>query len=197
MSACGKKQDADSSGTSVRNTEAGDSVSSENEDLTELDSLGKIETKENLMSVEVTLPAEYVGETSQEKLDEDAKKIGYKVTLNEDGSATYKLTKAQHKKVLENLTEEINNSMAEMENSEEYPTFTNIEANADFTKFTVTTTSEELGLNETFSVMIFYTYGGMYNIFSGKDVDNIHVDFVNADTGEIISSGDSSDLGEE
>ena len=43
--------------------------------------------------------------------------------------------------------------------------------------------------------MAFYTYGGMYAIFNGETVDNIHVDFVNTDTGEVISSANSSDMG--
>ena len=38
-------------------------------------------------------------------------------------------------------------------------------------------------------------YGGMYNIFNGTPVDNVHVDFINADSGEIINSADSSDIG--
>ena len=41
-----------------------------------------------------------------------------------------------------------------------------------------------------------YMYGGMYAIFSGDEVDNIHVDYVNAASGEIISSADSKDMGE-
>ena len=51
-------------------------------------------------------------------------------------------------------------------------------------------------MNESFSTMAFYMYGGMYNIFNGTEVDNIHVDFVNADSGEIISSSDSKNLEE-
>ena len=44
------------------------------------------------------------------------------------------------------------------------------------------------------SIIVFYMYGGMYAIFNGSDVGNIHVDFVNADSGEIINSADSSDM---
>lgn len=29
---------------------------------------------------------------------------------------------------------------------------------------------------------------------AGEEVDNIHVEFVNADSGEVISSGDSKDM---
>mgnify|MGYP007105529201 CR=1 FL=1 len=47
---------------------------------------------------------------------------------------------------------------------------------------------------ESFLPMAFYVQGGMYSIFSGEDVSNVHVDFINADTGENISSFDSSDM---
>ena len=66
--------------------------------------------------------------------------------------------------------------------------------NFSITEFTVTTKSSALDMNESFSTMAFYMYGGMYNIFNGTEVDNIHVDFVNADSGEIISSSDSKNL---
>ena len=83
------------------------------------------------------------------------------------------------------------------EKQEDYPNITSIEANDDFTSFTVTTKSTELDFAESFSVLAFYIYGGMYNQFNGTPVDNVHVDFVNADSGEIISSADSKDLAEE
>lgn len=37
-------------------------------------------------------------------------------------------------------------------------------------------------------------YGGMYSIFEGKEVDNIHISYVNAETGDIISESNSKDL---
>ena len=43
--------------------------------------------------------------------------------------------------------------------------------------------------------MALYMYGGMYGIFAGEKVDNVQVDFVNADSGEIISTGNSKDMG--
>lgn len=157
-----------------------------------------IEVDENLLTVELTIPADYVGETTQEELDAIAKENDFKsITLNEDGSATYVMTKGQHKELMSEMTNEFNSSLAEMVGSEDYPNFTNIEANSDFTEFTITTTSTELGFNESFSVIAFYMYGGMYNAFNGTPVDNVHVDFVNAESGEIISSSDSKDMAEE
>lgn len=153
-----------------------------------------IEVDENLLTVELTIPADYVGETTQEELDAIAKENDFKsITLNEDGSATYVMTKGQHKELMSEMAKELNATLSEMIGSEDYPNFTNIEANSDFTKFTITTTSAELDFNESFSTIAFYMYGGMYNAFNGTEVDNIHVDFVNADSGEIISSADSSE----
>ena len=175
-----------------------ESTNTENETSETTDENQTIEVDENLLTVELTVPADYIGETTQEELDAAAKENGFKsITLNEDGSATYVMTKGQHKELMSGMTNEFNAALAEMVGSEDYPNFTNIEANSDFTNFTITTTSTELDFNESFSTMVFYMYGGMYNAFNGTSVDNIHVDFVNADSGENISSADSADMDEE
>lgn len=174
-----------------------DNVSEEDsEDLSELDSLGDVEVEQQLFDVTITIPANYIESASQEDLDEAAEEYGYKVTLNEDGSATYVMTKSQHKEMMEKLTSSMQESLNSMAESEEYPNITKVTANSDFTEFTVTTKNSEPDLTESFSVMAFYMYGGMYNIFNGTEVDNIHVDFVNVDSGEIISSSDSKNLEE-
>lgn len=163
--------------------------------MTDLDSLGDVEVEENLFDVTITVPADFVGETTQEELDKTAAESDiHSITLNDDGSATYVMSKSQHEKLMQDLADNINGSLAEMIGSEDYPNFTDITANSDFTEFTVTTTSTELSFEDSVSVMAFYMYGGMYAIFAGTDVDNIHVDFVNADSGQIISSSDSSDM---
>lgn len=175
-----------------------ESTNTENKTTETTDENQTIEVDENLLTVELTVPADYIGETTQGELDAAAKEKGFKsITLNEDGSATYVMTKGQHKELMSEMTNEFNSSLAEMVGSEDYPNFTNIEANSDFTEFTITTTSTELGFNESFSVIAFYMYGGMYNAFNGTPVDNVHVDFVNAESGEIISSSDSKDMAEE
>ena len=166
-------------------------------DISDLDSLGDIEVDENLFTVELTIPADYVGETTQEELDAEANEHGYKsITLHDDGSATYVMSKKQHRELMEELATNINDTLSAMVGSEDYPNITDISANDDFTEFTVTTTSTELSMNESFSVLVYYMCGGMYNIFNGTEVDNVHVDFINADSGEVISSSDSSDMGD-
>lgn len=176
---------------------AEESTSETSDGMEDLENLGDIEVDKNLFDVVITMPADLVGETTQEELDQQAAESGvHSITLNEDGSATYVMSKEQHKKLLEETRQSIQTSLDAMVGSEDYPNITSIEANDNFTSFTVTTTSTELSLTEAFSVMGFYLYGGVYSIFSGETPDNIHVDFVNADTGEIIESSDSKDLEE-
>lgn len=172
------------------------SVSEESTETSTLDSIGDVKVEKELFDVNLTIPSDFVGETTQEELDKVAEEKGYKsVTLNEDGSATYVMTKSQHKDMMQSTSDSIEESLSEMIGSEDYPNFTSIEHNDDFTEFTVTTKSAELDMNESFSVMPLYMYGGMYNIFNGTPADNVHVDFINADSGEIIESSDSDDAG--
>lgn len=145
--------------------------------------------------VTLTIPADYVGEITQEELDQTAQENSFKsITLNEDGSATYIMKKSQHKKMMEDLSNSINMSLNEMVESDEYENITDIKTNSDFTDFTIITTSTELGLTEAFSVMSFYMYGGMYHIYNGTPVENIHVEFINSESGKVISSSDSSEI---
>lgn len=158
----------------------------------------KIEVDENLLTVELTIPSDFVGETTQEELNQTVEEEkGIKsITLNEDGSATYVMTKKKHKEMMSEMKTSIDEELQAMVGSEDYPNFTKVEANKDYTSFKITTTSTELDLAEAFSVMSFYMQGGLYNVFNGTPADNIHVDFVNATTGEVIESSDSSEIGE-
>ena len=159
-----------------------------------IEDIGKVEQK--LLSVEITVPADFVGETTQDDLDANVSAGKFlSAKLNDDGSVTYKMTKGQHKEVMEGIKQSIEEALDEMIASEDY-SFTKIEPNSDFTKFAVTTTSSELNLAESFSVLAFYMYGGMYNIFNGTEVENIAVDFINEATGQIINSANSRDMGE-
>lgn len=161
-----------------------------------------IDVDKGLLNVEITIPAEsaeYYGFNfeSQEDADAYAKEQGFKsATLGDDGSVTIVMSKSQHKKTMEGLSKTIDEALQEMIGSEDYPNITAVEHNDNYTSFTVTTKSEELGFNESFSVLSFYIYGGMYNSFNGTPADNIHVDFINEASGEVIDSFDSENMGD-
>ena len=194
LSACGSSTETSQTTAVEQSAESAEAESAAERD--DLEAIGDVEVEQNLFDVVLTIPADYIGETTQEELEAEAAEGGYKVVLNDDGSATYTMTKQQHKEMMDEIRSSINQALNEMIGSEDYPNFTAIEANEDFTSFTVTTSASELGLTDGISVLGFYMYGGLYNIFNGTPVDNIHVDFVNADSGEIISSSNSSEMGE-
>ncbi|MBE5825253.1 MAG: hypothetical protein E7307_01315 [Butyrivibrio sp.] len=194
--ACGKnntvsEDDNKSTALSDDKSAAEDVKSSNEEEKTQ-----SIEVDENLLTVEITVPSSFIGETTQEDIDKSVKENGYvSGTLNSDGSVTYKMTKTQHKELVAKIKETIDTQMSEMVGSEDYPNIVSVEANDDYTNFTITTKSTELGLMESMSTLAFYMYGGMYNAFAGNKVDNIHVDFVNEASGQVIQSADSKNMG--
>lgn len=153
-----------------------------------------VEVDQNNTMVTLNIPKDFVGDSTQEDLDQICEDNDFQsITLNDDGSATYIMTQEQHDKLIEEYRQQINNDLSNMIGSENYPNFTKIEANADFTEYTITTISKELELNEAFSTFQFYIYSGMYNVFAGKEESNICVTFKNAETGEIIHTENSSE----
>ncbi len=147
-----------------------------------------------LFNVALTIPAEYVEGTTQKELNRQAKEGTFKsATLNKDGSVTYVMSKSQHKEMLNTLKNSIADELNKIPNSTDYPNVTKVEANDDYTKFTVTTASTELSFEEQFLSVQLYIYGGMYNAFNNLS-PVISVDYVNADSGATIYSGKSSDI---
>lgn len=162
----------------------------------DLEAIGELEVEQNLFTVEITVPADFLGKgITQESLNADVAASNYiSAKLNDDGSVTYVMTKAVHDEMMAGVRDNIQQALGEMINSEEFPSFTKIEANDDFTQFTVETTSTELGLVESFSVFGFYMFGGMYHAFNGTQVDDIVVTFINVDTGATVGEAHSSDM---
>lgn len=170
-----------------------DSISSETTSTT-----NQVQVEKQLFDITLTIPADYVEEgTTQEQLEEEIKSNSEikSVKLNEDGSVTYKMTKKAHQEMMQSMADSIDEALNEMVGSEDCPDFVDVKANEDYTAFTVSMSSNELSLSEGFSVLAFYFYGGMYGVYSGETPENIHVDFVNAETGEVIESSDSAEMG--
>ena len=163
--------------------------------LDTLSAIGSVSVDHGVFSVEINIPESFASEISDEDLEKAVNEKGYKTARrNSDGTVTYVMSKAQHRELMDGIETSLRESMDEMIGSEAYPSFTAIEANDDYTVFRVTTRSAELSINESFSVMAFYVYGGMYGIFNGTPADNIRVEFINADTGEIMNTANSKDM---
>lgn len=157
---------------------------------------GTVEVDTGLFNVTLTVPADYIGEVTQEQLDEAASSKGYKsATLNSDGSVTYVMTRSQHNDLVDGVKQSIQSGLDDLVASADNR-FTSIEANSDFTDFTVTLDGTELDFGEEFTALSLYIYGGMYNAFRGTSIDNVHIKFVSASTGAVIEEANSRDLGE-
>lgn len=194
LTACGASESQPSDTTQPATTAP--ASTEETTGMDALDAIGEMEVDQNLFTVEITVPADFLGEgITQESLDADVAASNYiSAKLNDDGSVTYVMTKAVHDEMMVGVLDTIQQALDEMVGSEEFPSFTKVEANDDFTQFTIETTSTELGLVESFSVLGFYMFGGMYHAFNGTQVDDIAVTFINADTGDTVGEAHSSDM---
>jgi len=114
--------------------------------------------------------------------------------LEEDGSVSITMTKSRHEELMETLRDAISLTSKDKAGSEYYPNIVNVEFNDDFTEFTVTTKSETVEVDEYISALDFFYYGWYYNIFNGTPAENIHVDYINEATGEVIESADSMNM---
>lgn len=148
-------------------------------------------------TVEITIPSDYIGEdVTQEALDAKVEEAdGFKsATLNADGSVTYVMTEACHKKLMQDMAQQLDSSLADMVGSEDYPNVTAIDASADYTKFTVTLSSDTVSFQESIMVLAFYMSGGLYHYFStGEPVDNINVRFVDQ-SGNLLQEANSKEI---
>ena len=83
----------------------------EDEAWDELEALGQVQTEDGVFFVIITLPPDIVGaDITQESLDADAGENYISAKLNDDGSVSYKMTKKQHKVMLDGLVESMEQS---------------------------------------------------------------------------------------
>lgn len=161
---------------------------------------GAIEVDENLLTVDVTLPASYFEDTTEEDVRAGAEEKGFNnVVFNEDGSVTYTMTKAQHRQVMESYKATVDANLDDILNGEgAVESFQEISYNDDMSEFTV---KVDPGLYSEWDAMyglVFYMSGMYYQAFEGVAPEDNHVvvNFVDMNTGEVLNTGDSADLGE-
>ena len=161
-------------------------------DMAELEAIGDVEVENGFLTVSITLPKDLVtDEVNQKKLDAEAGNSYLSAKLNNDGTVTYKLTKAQYRAMLDGITEGMKESFKEMIDNENY-SIADIKHNDTYSMFDVTLDTDTVGLGDSFTVLAFYMYGGLYGIFSGNRADNVIVNFYNP-AGNLIESGNSAE----
>lgn len=161
----------------------------------------EVKVEKKVTDVEITIPASFYEtlgvELSEESLlEEEKKEEGVKYQLNEDGSVTCKMSRTVYNKKMEGFSKDIQKGIDEiLTDKEAYPSIKGIEANKDYTKFTVQTTCnskdeftmEESMLNFSLSISVL-----PYWMYMENQPDNLLIDYVNEDTGDSIYVYDSS-----
>ena len=164
----------------------------EDESFSDLEALGKVQVENGLLYVTVTIPSDLAGEEiTQDELDANKGDHYTSATLNEDGSVTYKMTKKQHKAMVNDLHIQFDKAIEDLINDDTY-NIDSVSHNSAYTEFDITLSTESLGLTDSFSVLLFYLYGGICEIFTGKTEDVV-VNFYGPD-GALIESANSSNL---
>ncbi|GLI82654.1 hypothetical protein ANABIO32_03410 [Rossellomorea marisflavi] len=163
------------------------------------DSSGKADTKKDekdekvvkkgLLNVEITMPAEFVEGQDVDKMIKEAKDEGVKeVKKNDDGSLTYVMSKADHRKMMKEMKTNLEESIDEAKDG--FDSIEDITYNKDFTEFTLLAT-DKASFNESMDALASFSVGvaGMlYHIFDGEDHDKIQIKVMIKDksTGEQI-----------
>lgn len=187
---CGAKEGLAESSANAASVDTETSSPAEAED-----SSAGIEVDSGLFNVTITVPADFVGEVTQNELDEEASTKGYQsAILNSDGSVTYVMTKTQHQELMHSIRESIGQGIQEMADSEDYPTIVSIKVNDDYSQYIIEIDGAEVGLVESFATLALYVFSGMYHAFNGTDIENVSVQFINQSTGEMIQEANSKDM---
>ena len=190
MCACSKETTITKSSEEVTTTTSVDDTK-QTMDSDALNAIGDIDVDEGLLTVTITMPADLIGEISQEEIDKMVEENGYiSATLNDDGSLSCTMTK----EMLEETAESYDKSFQESLDSGNYPNIISITHNDDFTDFTIEYSADEGSLADSFFVLSLYAAGGFYGIIAGNVPENVHVSYVNSETGDIIQEANSNNM---
>lgn len=154
------------------------------------DGNGGIEVNENLLNVEVLLPASLFEDKTAEEIKSDAEKAGVaECVVNEDGTVKYVMSKSKHKEMLDGMKSNVDNLINEMMTGEDkIDTIVSVDYNDSLTEINIVTTSETVTMWESFSVLSFYFSCSYYQLLAGVDNDDVDVivNFINQTSNQII-----------
>lgn len=154
---------------------------------------------EGLLYNEITLPATFFSESSEEDIKKASEEAGYKsYRINEDGSVTYKMSKKMHRELLDDFKTNIDEQIDKMVNGGEdaqIEGISEIKYNKDFSEIKIYMEKDSFNILTSFYALSFYMQGSYYQLFSGAKSDDVDVvvQFIDNESGEIIDSGSYQD----
>lgn len=152
----------------------------------------KLEVDKGLLSVEITLPATMFEGQDADEVISDAKEDGVnEVISNDDGSFTFKMSKAKHKELLEEMKVSVLEGIEETKSSEDFASIEDVTSNKDFTEFTMVVDKEKFENSfDGFAAMGLAISGLYYQTFNGVKEDKVKATIIIKDktSGETIDT---------
>ncbi|MBD7985948.1 hypothetical protein H9649_15355 [Sporosarcina sp. Sa2YVA2] len=153
---------------------------------------GAVAVDKGLMNVEVTIPASFLEGEDIDAVVAEAKEDGIKdAKKNADGSVTYKMTKAKHKEMMQEMKTNATEYIEDLINNEDFTSINDITYNKDFSKFTLEVDKEAFENSfDGFAAMGLAMSGMFYQLFDGVDTEKLSVtiDTVDYSSGEVFGT---------
>lgn len=144
---------------------------------------------ENLLTVEITIPASMFDEDNQpsNELSEEQKEQGFKsAKVNEDGSVTYTMSKAAFKEYKENLKASVEDTFNNLGSEYSFIQKVDYDSNFSVVKLYVDEATYSQGFN-FMSVMAVGYSANMYQAYTNEEI-SCTVEVYNNANGELIES---------
>ena len=184
-------------------TGCSDSKSTTSEPSPTEESGSQVEVDKGLLNVEITIGADMLetfDETAEEfkaSLEENEEVDFKDVTVNEDGSVTFKMSKSGHNKMMDEMLKSIDSSIAEItQNKEDYPNVIDITHDKDLLNWKIKMSSTEQNISESFLCFGLAIQSIFYHGFNGDKQADVVVDYVDED-GNVFDTWSSKALEEE
>lgn len=143
--------------------------------------------EKNLMSVELTLPAEFAGDLGdfnrEAYLGENPGISDAKVL--DDGSLWLKMSRTKHKELMEEMEEHMIASFNELIEGEETPYILDIRSSKDYRNVEVLVDRSGYENSFDFSGLTIFFSVGFYHAMQGEDFQ-LNLQYIDAETDEII-----------
>lgn len=154
---------------------------------------GGIEVDENLLSVEITMPASFFEGTDMSTFNPEsyAAEQGFKkAVVNEDGSIKVTMSKAKHKEIVEQTAKTITDAFDGMVNSEDTPYITAMNYSKDFTSVKISVDKagyDAAGFAAAFVQFGVYMQVAIYQMFANVEA-HCEIQIIDAATNAVIKS---------
>lgn len=164
-----------------------------NEQSSASSSSGGVEVDENLLSVEITMPASFFEGTDMSTFNPEsyAAEQGFKkAVVNEDGSIKVTMSKAKHKEIMEQTAKTVTDAFDGMVKAEDTPYITAIGYSKDFASVKISVDKagyDAAGFAAAFVPFGVYLQTAIYQMFANVEA-HCEIQIIDAATNAVIDS---------